>query len=483
MATNTTNINRLTDIPEDKIAEEIQRAKLFDEPDIITVFRDGHGTFTLDSTVFVVTNPTGLSATPITKIGKMSEFGGPNDPGVRPDANLALFFNNPADADANLDIFLPEQPTGSTGLARRLDPDANYLACRWDYDVTSKDFLRGIKVKVTNPANGRSADARPVDFGPAEFTDRVADLSPGLAHTLGLQTDQVCRVDIPPPQTGVAVGVKLKQIDEGVFPSDMIRQLVVMTTSNRSTHWVINQLGTVEGGQTLMRKVGTNPAEIVLSDTTVFPVKPSDKVPEAVAAELNVAVDRGAPGTPASPDPAPGPSADISAKVFAKAQAFVNHSTRDVPGTDHGNLACAWAVNEVVRLALGRPVSADSHGNNGLGTGELFSVLKSRHTQISVPKPGALIISPTPPNGSVHGHVGIIGQNPGGSVGNTQIFSNSSAARKFAQNRTISSWNARYSAQLHLPVLFFELNANQFSAVQRATRREAPPKNRRRRVS
>ncbi|AMA55691.1 hypothetical protein [Bradyrhizobium sp. CCGE-LA001] len=477
------NINRLTDIPEDKIVEEIQRAKLFDEPDIITVFRDGRGNFTLDSTVIVVTSPTGLSATPITKVGKMSEFGGPTDEGVRPDENLALFFNNPVDADANPDIFLAAQPAGTTGLARRLDPAANYLACRWDYAVTPKDYLRGIKVKVTNPANMRSVDARPVDFGPAEFTDRVADLSPGLARALGLQTNDTCRVDIPPPQTGVAVGVKLKQIDEGIFPRDMIRQLVVMTTSNRSTYWVINQLGTVEGGQTLLRKVGTNPAEILLSDTTVLPVRASDQVSEAVAAELNVAVVQGEPGASAPADPAPGPGADISARVFAKAQAFVNRSTRDVPGTDHGNLACAWAVNEVVRLALGRPVSADSHGNNGLGTRELFSVLKSRHTQISDPKPGALIISPTPPNGSVHGHVGIVGQNPGGTVGNTQIFSNSSAARKFAQNRTISSWNARYSAELHLPVLFFELNANQFSSVQHTTRIEAQPSTRRRRVS
>src|ERR1700731_2874059 len=102
------NINRLTDIPEDKIAEEIKRAKLFDEPDIITVFRDGHGKFTLDSTVIVATHATGLTGTPITKLGKMSVFGGPNDLFIKPDENLALFFNNPADADANPDLFLAQ---------------------------------------------------------------------------------------------------------------------------------------------------------------------------------------------------------------------------------------------------------------------------------------------------------------------------------------------------------------------------------------
>jgi hypothetical protein len=452
------NVNRLLNIPESKLVDEIRDAQQFDEPDIITAFRDGSGTFTLDTTIIVVTTPTGVSGTPIAKEGKMSFFGGPNDQFIKPDANLALFFNNPGDAVANPDIFLNQQPAGSSGLARRLNPQAHYIACRWDYTVTPKEFLRGIKVRVS--ANGRTEEARPVDFGPGEATGRVADLSPGLAQALGLSTDDNCRVEIPPPKTGVAVGVNLKQIDQLIFPADMIRQLVVMTTSNNSTYWVINQLGTIEGGQTLLRKVGTNPPEILFSDTTVLPVQASDQVPEAVAAELNVAVQQAQPPTgPGGPKPQAGD--DISAKVFAKAQAFVGQSTANVPGTGHGNLACAWAVNEVVRLALGRPISGD-HGNNGLGTGEMFSVLKSRHTSISGPKPGAIIISPTPSNGSVHGHVGIVGQNPGGSVGNTQIFSNSSSAAKFAQNRTITSWNARYSAQLHLPVSFFELNANQF---------------------
>lgn len=457
----TVNTNRLQHIPENKLVDEINDFKQLDEADIVTAFRDGSGTFTVDSTVIIADGPTGLPNTPITKEGKMSVFGGPDDHFIHADANLALFFNNPADAVANPDIFLPQQPENTTGLGRRLNPQSNYLACRWDYSLTPKEFLRRIKVKVTNPANGRSADVRPVDFGPGESTGRVADLSPGLAQALGLHTDNVCRVDIPPPQIGVAA-VNLKQIDEVIFPADMIRQLVVMTTSNNTTYWVINQIGAVEGGQSLLRKVGTNAPEILLSDTTVLPVTVSDQVPMAVAMELNVAADNQPLLPGAASDPAPGPGDDINAKVFAKAKAFLGHSTANVPGTDHGNLACAWAINEVVRLALGRPISADSHGHNGLGTRELFSVLSHRHTQVTAPNPGVVIISPTPSTGSVHGHVGIVGQNPGGSVDNTQIFSNSSTAKKFAQNRTIKTWKARYSAQLHLPVLFFELNRNQF---------------------
>jgi hypothetical protein len=112
----------------------------------------------------------------------------------------------------------------------------------------------------------------------------------------------------------------------------------------------------------------------------------------------------------------------------------------------------------VVRLALGKPISSDGSGKNGLGTDGLFDVLRARHNQVQSPTPGAIIISPTPPRGSVHGHVGIVGQTPSGDLDSTQIFSNSSSLRKFAQNRTIKSWNARYEAQLHLQVLFFEIN-------------------------
>jgi rare lipoprotein A (peptidoglycan hydrolase) len=49
---------------------------------------------------------------------------------------------------------------------------------------------------VENPANGRVADARPVDWGPNISTGRVADLSPGLAKALGLQTHDVVRITI-----------------------------------------------------------------------------------------------------------------------------------------------------------------------------------------------------------------------------------------------------------------------------------------------
>jgi hypothetical protein len=131
--------------------------------------------------------------------GKMSVFGGPADEGVGPHEGLALI--GPADLGRwwFSSLFLSEQPAGTTGLARRLNPRAFYLAMRWDYARFSKQALREGMVRVSNPANGEHVFARPVDFGPGDGTaidgratadtGRIADLSPGAATALGLQTD------------------------------------------------------------------------------------------------------------------------------------------------------------------------------------------------------------------------------------------------------------------------------------------------------
>lgn len=451
--------DRMTKVPESELVSLINDFKEIDEADIVTAFADKDGTFTVESTVFVLDASTGMPGTPITLTGKMSHFGGPDDHGVAADEGLALY-SSAADVAARHELFLEQQPEGTTGLARRLDPKAMYLACRWDYKMTPKDYLRNTKVRVTNPKNKKFAEASPVDFGPNARTGRVADLSPGLEEQLGLKTDDICQIDISPPQTGVATDVNLAEIDKVVFPPDMVRSLVCMTTSNKATYWIVNQIGSIESGQTLMRRVGNNAPEILVSDTALLPVKVSDEVPKLVADELNKAILKERQPAQANADPAAAEGDDINAKIFAKAKANVGLDTSKVPGTDHGNLACAWAVNEIVRLALGKPITTQGNGQNGLGTADVFEALNKHHKQVESPSPGSIIISPTPPNGSVHGHIGIVGQNPGGAIDNTQIFSNSSSQAKFAQNRSIKTWKARYSAQLHLPVLFFDLNVD-----------------------
>jgi hypothetical protein len=126
-------------------------------------------------------------------VGKCSGFGGPFDSGVAADEGLA-FFDHVDDAPH---LFLPEQPEGTTGLARRLDPGVFYVACRWDYDETPKDMLMDQTRKARVSAKGKVFLAYPADWGPHEDTGRVADLSPALMEALGVDTDDVVEVRYP----------------------------------------------------------------------------------------------------------------------------------------------------------------------------------------------------------------------------------------------------------------------------------------------
>ena len=125
--------------------------------------------------------------------GRCSWFGGPDDTGVSPAEGLAFFY----EYDDAPHLFLADQPAGTTGLARRLDPARPYVACRWDYDVTPKMMLADPHQLAVVRANGREAMAWPADWGPHEDTGRVADLSPALMGRLGLTTDDTVEVIYP----------------------------------------------------------------------------------------------------------------------------------------------------------------------------------------------------------------------------------------------------------------------------------------------
>jgi N-acetylmuramoyl-L-alanine amidase len=130
--------------------------------------------------------------------GKCSHFGGPSDEGVSPDEGLAFIYST-EDAPH---LFLPEQPPNTTGLARRLDPNVFYVACRWDYNVTPKEMLDDamLKAEVTADRTGKTFLAWPADWGPHGDTDRVADLSPGLLAALDIVTDDEVTVIYPAPR-------------------------------------------------------------------------------------------------------------------------------------------------------------------------------------------------------------------------------------------------------------------------------------------
>jgi hypothetical protein len=130
------------------------------------------------------------------EIGECSYFGGPDDTGVSAGEGLAFYYEINT---ANQHLFLPLVPAGTSGLARRLNPNIHYIACRWDYNITPKKMLAesGEVALVRAPATGMSLTAFPADWGPHEDTGRVADLSPSLMQDLGIETDDIVEVIYP----------------------------------------------------------------------------------------------------------------------------------------------------------------------------------------------------------------------------------------------------------------------------------------------
>jgi uncharacterized protein (TIGR02594 family) len=125
--------------------------------------------------------------------GKCSWFGGPDDEGVAPDEGLAFITS----VEQAPELFLPYQPEGTTGLARRLDPEVHYIACRWDYKKTPRNILLSDSASVRAVKTGITLPAFPADWGPNEKTGRIADISPGLMAALGIETDDEVEVVFP----------------------------------------------------------------------------------------------------------------------------------------------------------------------------------------------------------------------------------------------------------------------------------------------
>jgi hypothetical protein len=136
-------------------------------------------------------------AVAFTSQGSCSWFGGQQDQGVSPDEGLALW--EPSEISKAGNMFLPTQPPGTTGLARRLNPESLYIAMRWNYAATSRRYLQGISVRVRAVKNGNVVYCRPADWGPNEDTGRIADLSPGAMADLEIETNDVVICWVPAP--------------------------------------------------------------------------------------------------------------------------------------------------------------------------------------------------------------------------------------------------------------------------------------------
>ena len=108
-------------------------------------------------------------------------------------------------------------------------------------------------------------------------------------------------------------------------------------------------------------------------------------------------------------------------------------------------LGCAESVSELVRKVYPDfPIIT--------GTSSLWRLLDMdpRFKKVSIPMPGAIIISPTGTAPTkMPGHVGIMGMGD-------QIMSNSSATGQFKQNYTMATWKARWGAA-GFPIYFYQL--------------------------
>ena len=159
--------------------------------------------------------------------GKCSWFGGPDDDGVSPDEGLAFIY----DVDDQPDLFLSEQPPGTSGLARRLDPEEFYVACRWPYDSETKaiwrEALLARKALVLSIRTGKKAWAFPADWGPHGDTDRVADLSPSLLSFLELETDDDVEVLFPTRRVTLPA-----EPEEGEAPKGLPYPSIVMSSGH-----------------------------------------------------------------------------------------------------------------------------------------------------------------------------------------------------------------------------------------------------------
>jgi N-acetylmuramoyl-L-alanine amidase len=132
-----------------------------------------------------------------TQAGKVSWFGGPDDHGVSPSEGLAFI----SEIDQQPELFLPYQPDGTSGLARRLNPQVHYVAMRWDYSQHSKTELIGLRALVRNPRTGYGVICIPADWGPNETTGRLVDVSQSVMIDLGLETDDTVEVIFPYEQS------------------------------------------------------------------------------------------------------------------------------------------------------------------------------------------------------------------------------------------------------------------------------------------
>jgi len=124
--------------------------------------------------------------------GTISFFGGISDAGMSFDEGLAYYEHN--EADLRPDLFFPRSSDKEEGTSKRLrNTQAYYLALRMEGD---REKLKGSLWKIKNPKTNQFVIASLVDWGPAESTGRVADVSDAVGRALRLETDATVIIEL-----------------------------------------------------------------------------------------------------------------------------------------------------------------------------------------------------------------------------------------------------------------------------------------------
>lgn len=135
--------------------------------------------------------------------GRCSIFGGPNDQGMIHDTGLTLY--EPLEADRAEPLFHPGAHDVPTW--KRLKIESYYIALPFIGFATGafRRQLQAADFRVSNPKTGKFAVGRIVDRGPAFSTNRLVDLSPGMATEIGIETDGIVDVQLLSQVEGFAL--------------------------------------------------------------------------------------------------------------------------------------------------------------------------------------------------------------------------------------------------------------------------------------
>lgn len=247
----------------------------------------------------------------------------------------------------------------------------------------------------------------------------------------------------------------LALLDPGVENSPMRASLNRKIEFGSATYYVIVQVqdGEEGEGEPVVIKKPASGQPVILEDFIGLP-----QVPVAVGFDDQAEVDVSLFALPENEtvvDRPPVPpqvaaTEQLDGKVLNRAVGSLNNlDSSTARGTNRGRLACAWAVNQIVQRALGRPILS---GPAGLATSNLIKVLRAKHVRITDPVPGCIVISPTVyvPRANI-GHVGVVGD--GG-----KIYSNSSNKANWVNNFTTASWKKYYGERKGLRVEYYRLD-------------------------